>query len=206
MVVLAAGPAMAADKRVLAEIEDANTELLLDLIMKLPLKRYENLLSGRWKKGLEMLERSDRMEIGVVAHDAAQVVPSAVRVQSEKRVYRSQEDASGDRGFLPLVACVWVGARDLWVVMSMRCRCWLLWCCSWWWCCCCSYSCSYSTSCCSYSCCSPCAYSQLPAHPATPPSNPQNQPSCNNFIPWTARNSSCIMLVRPRPLASASPI
>lgn len=92
-------PAIASDKRVLGEVEEANTDHLLELIMKLPLKRYENFLSGKWTKGLEMLERSDRMEIGLTAQDAAQIVPSAVRVQSEKRVYRSQEDATANRKF-----------------------------------------------------------------------------------------------------------
>ena len=81
------------DRRVLHDVDEIETEDLLDIILKLPMKNFSSLLSGRWERGLELLELSNRSAIGFAAQDVAEAIPHAVDVLKEKRVYQSVEHA-----------------------------------------------------------------------------------------------------------------
>ena len=53
------------DKRVLNDVDDIDTNSLLDIIMQLPMKRFSSLLSGKWERGLELLELSNHTRYGL---------------------------------------------------------------------------------------------------------------------------------------------
>ena len=65
------------DSRAVTDVDDADTQVSFNTINRLNLKKFKTLLSGRWEKGFEVLQKDERSTVGFTAQDVLQVLPEA---------------------------------------------------------------------------------------------------------------------------------